>query len=201
MTTLNDDAVLLVHGFASHRSVMWPLALRLRSQGFRVFTWGYSSLFSSIGTHASRLRDLSKLQFSDGSRFHVVAHSMGSIIARAAFDLSPPSNLARLVLLAPPNKGSPVARIASRFLGKLIPPTMELSDSPTSFVNRLSNSGNLDIGVIAARFDLLVPERNTHLAFERAYETHFATHNSVLFSRAVCIQIANFLREGSFHRV
>lgn len=197
----NDDIVLLVHGFASHRAVMWPLSLRLQSFGFRAVSWSYASLFSPIDAHATRLRAFCTSQFSNEPRFHVVAHSMGAIVTRVALDSAPLPNLGRIVLLAPPNKGSPIARIASRFLANILVPTRELSDQPTSFVNRLSNSGDLEVGIIAAKFDLLVPVQNTHLPSERSHKTRFATHNSLLLSRKASIDIANFLRTGSFQLV
>ncbi len=63
---------------------MWPLASRLRANGFRVLNWNYLSLFAAIETHANRLCDFLATQLSLEPRFHIVAHSMGSIVTRAA---------------------------------------------------------------------------------------------------------------------
>ena len=194
----SDELIVLVHGFGAKRIVMWPLASRLRAKGFRVLPWNYRSLFAAIDTHACRLDDFLATQLSLESRIHVVAHSMGSIITRAALNRRQLPNLGRLVFLAPPNGGSPAARIASWFLGSLIVPTRELSDRATSYVNQLPPNNSLDIGKLAARYDILVPTRNTHLGGERAHETLLATHNSLLFSTGVCSRIVTFLRTGSF---
>jgi pimeloyl-ACP methyl ester carboxylesterase len=122
------ELVVLVHGFGAKRALMRPLVTRLRANGFRVLNWNYLSLFAAIETHANRLRDFFATQLSMEPCFHIVAHSMGSIVTRAALNRSSLSNFGRLVLLAPPNAGSPAARLASFFIGRVITPTRELSD-------------------------------------------------------------------------
>lgn len=194
----NNELIVLVHGFGAKRAVMWPLASRLRASGFRVLTWNYLSLFAKIESHAKQLDDFLATQLSTETRFHIVAHSMGSIVTRAALNRSPLPNLGRLVLLAPPNGGSPAARLASMFVGGVIVPTRELSDRATSYVNQLRARNDLDVGIIAARYDILVPVRNTHLVGERMHETLFATHNSLLLSQTVCAKTSRFLRTGDF---
>jgi hypothetical protein len=43
----NSEKVVLVHGVASHRSVMWPIAYRLWYDGFRAETWSYVNRIES----------------------------------------------------------------------------------------------------------------------------------------------------------
>lgn len=192
------ELIVLVHGFGAKRAIMWPLASRLRKSGFRVLCWNYLSLFAGIESHASRLSDFLALQLSLEVRFHIVAHSMGSIVTRAAISRAPLPNLGRIVLLAPPNCGSPVARFASTIVGSIVTPSRELSDRATSYVNQMPYSCENEIGIIAARYDILVPQKNTHLRGERMHETLCATHNSLLLSRAVCNKTVAFLRTGDF---
>jgi pimeloyl-ACP methyl ester carboxylesterase len=199
--TPQKELVVLIHGFGAKRAVMWPLAARLRSNGYRVRLWSYVTLFQSINSHSHRLHNYLLMQLADESRFSIVAHSMGSIIARAALNRSVPSNMGRLVLLAPPNQGSPIARYASMFVGGIIRPTRELSDDRNSFVRNLSSPRGVDTGIIAARFDLLVPAANTILESVHKYETVNGTHNSLLMSKNVCEMITSFLRSGEFGRV
>jgi pimeloyl-ACP methyl ester carboxylesterase len=193
-----SELIVLVHGFGAKRVVMWPLATRLRSKGFRVFTWNYLSLFDSIETHASRLFNFLETKLSNEKRFHIVAHSMGSIVTRVALTRSRLPNLGRLVLLAPPNRGSPAARIASIIIGSIFTPTRELSDRSSSYVNQLRTDSIAEIGIIAAKYDILVPAQNTHLPGERRHEILNATHNSLLLSRIACEKTARFLRTGEF---
>ena len=192
-----QELVVIVHGFGATQYVMWPLAGRLKSSGFRVCFWNYLSLFASIETHAERFSEYLATKLSSESRFHIVAHSMGAIVTRAALNRSRFPNLGRIVLLAPPNGGSPIARLASSVLGGFVTPTRELSSIPASYVNQLKTDSNFEIGIIAAKFDLLVPETNTYLPSQRQHETIIATHNSLLLSRRASAMTARFLRTGT----
>lgn len=196
--TIAKELVVLVHGFAAKRLVMWPMAFRLKSVGFKVARWNYLSYFKSIDEHAKQLEKLLVEELRNESRIHLVAHSMGCIIVRAALLRQIPCNLGRVVLLAPPNHGSPIARIASHFLGGIVPPTRELSDSPSSYVNQLPTSSSLDVGIISAKWDILVPSQNTDLATAREQALLSETHNSLLISRSAFNKTVCFLKTGTF---
>lgn len=195
------DTIVLIHGIAAKRLAMWPLAYRLRAAGFAVRPWSYASLFQSIDAHACRLHEFLSVELADVERVHIVAHSMGAIVARAALNQGSLPNLGRVVLLAPPNSGSPLARLTSTVLGSILPPTRELSDRPLSYVNQLHANSTLEVGVIAARYDLFVPARNTHLVGQRDHQRVMASHNSLLASRKVAQKTVNFLRNGRFELI
>ena len=65
-------------------------------------------------------------------------------------------------------------------------------------MNQLARISGIDIGIIAARFDALVPVKNTHLPNEKAHVVVNATHNSLLLSKSVSDLITTFLLLGSF---
>ena len=54
-TTISCEFVLVIHGFGGKRILLLPLCRRLRSQGFRVGTWGYLSVLGSVQRHAAKL--------------------------------------------------------------------------------------------------------------------------------------------------
>ncbi len=195
---VEEDLIVLVHGFGAQRLVMWPFACLLRARGFRVQHWSYVSLFDPIEKHAIRLFDFLHSVTSTEHRFHIVAHSMGCIVAQSALNRGVLPNLGRLVMLAPPNAGSPVARIASNWFGRILIPTRELSDAKTSYVNKLERTSKVEVGIIAARFDVLVPVRNTHLPNEKEHVVINATHNSLLLSLKASRLTARFLTRGLF---
>ena len=194
----NAGKVILIHGVSSHRSVMWPMAYRLWRAGFQVETWTYVTFFRSIESHAERFATYVSSTVSSESKVHLVAHSMGSIVVRAAMHRIDPSRIARIVLMAPPNGGSPVARTISKISGRMIVPARELSDEPESYVNHIKTMDTFEIGVLAAKYDFLVPHQNTHLPNEACHRTIPATHNSLLVSRSAANLILNFLRNGDF---
>ncbi len=193
-----SDCVVLVHGFGGKHAFMQPLAKRLQHVGYRVRCWNYRSYFESVARHGNRLASWLATELQGERRFHMVAHSMGCIVVRAALSRAVPANLGRIVLLAPPNHGSPAARIASRWLGDLIPPARELAAHPTSYVCKLPQTEGLEVGVLAARFDWLVPVRSTHLIGQRNHQVLPATHNSILLSRLAAQRIKSFLSTGEF---
>lgn len=194
----NAGKVILIHGVSSHRSVMWPMAYRLWRAGFQVETWTYVTFFRSIESHAERFAAYVSSTVSAESKLHLVAHSMGSIVVRAALHRVESAKIGRIVLLAPPNRGSPVARTISKLSGRMIVPARELSDEPESYVNQVKPMDAFEIGVLAAKYDFLVPIENTHFPNETCHRTISATHNSLLISRCAAHLILNFLRNGDF---
>ena len=179
---------------------MRPLCSRLRSQGCRVSNWGYPSLCGSIAEHARRFYEYVAVSLFEERRIHIVAHSMGAIVVRAALSIGHVVNLGRVVLLAPPNHGTPLARNAGRIVGRLCRGIADLSDRPDSLVNRLPSLCPVEVGIVAAKFDILVPIASTHLDGECQHAVLNATHNSLLLSRTVANLALAFMATGQFER-
>lgn len=192
------DCIVVVHGFAGKRLWMYPLCFRLRSRGFRVTNWGYPSLWQTIAEHAGRFREYLAHSLSDEPCVHIIAHSMGAIVVRSALAQGPLANLGRVILFAPPNQGTPVARHAARIVGRLSKGIGDLSDQRNSYVNRLPGLHSIDVGIVAARFDMLVPVACTHVDGERQHVVLNATHNSLLLSRTAVDLALSFIATGSF---
>ena len=197
---VGDDLVVIIHGYLANRLVMRPLEKRLSQAGFRTRQWAYPSFFSAVETHAENFFQFLASELAQEPRVHIVAHSMGTIITRAALKRGTLANLGRVVLLAPPNQGSPFARFLATFLGWISKPAVDLSSRDGSYVKQLDQSMPVDCGVIAARFDLLVPIASTHFAGETAHAVVNHEHLSLLYSKSVCRMVASFLREGNFGR-
>ncbi len=103
-----------------------------------------------------------------------------------------------MVLVAPPNAGSPLATKFAGTLGNWCRPISQLSEISESYVNRLGSGHGLEIGVIAGMYDRVVPVANTHLDGERAHIVVKATHNSLLASRRVVALAVTYLSNGHF---
>ena len=196
------SAVVLVHGLAAHRMVMMPLERHLKPRFARVTNWGYSSLWSRIERHGAALAGLlADLEGSaDVEHIHLVTHSMGGIIARLALAEKMPAKLGRMVMLAPPNRGSHVARWLSPVLGLICPPLVQLSDHCQSFVACLPPLAGVHVGVVAAAADELVCEKSTHLPNEADHITLPGFHSSILWFEETARQVAHFLEQGRFDR-
>ena len=196
------ESIAVTHGLGGHRLVMFPLCRRLRSVGFSVRNWGYPSFRRQIRHHAegftAQLRQLDADQSVPA--FHVVAHSMGNILARVALADFQPEKLRRIVMLCPPNGGSRVARFCAPWIGWLSKTVPELADTPDSFVNTLTHQidGRYQVGILQAANDLMVPPQNTRLPEAIAYKVLPGFHTSILWRRETAKQVSSFLRTGSF---
>jgi pimeloyl-ACP methyl ester carboxylesterase len=195
------DAVVVLHGLAANRLIMVPLARRLAAGFGPVVNWGYSSLWSPIETHGRKLAELLREIDQQGVRaIHLVAHSMGGIIARLALAEFQPQRLGRIVMIAPPNRGSHVASRLAPWLARVFPPIGQLCDHEDSFVCRLGLPQGLELGVIAAQTDFLVRESNTRLGCETDHITLAGFHSSLVAQRETAHQVRHFLEHGRFSR-
>lgn len=194
------EMVFLLHGFAGRPVLLARIARDLVGAGYHVRNWAYPSVFHHAERHSQQLREeIERLsQGKTHSRIHVVGHSLGGIVTRLAFMDGAPEKLGRIVMLAPPNQGSHLARRASKLLGRWCPVLRELSDDEQSFVNRLGHFPPLEIGVIAASRDWVVSRRCTHLPSQIDHTVVSGSHVSVPFKAEASNQVLSFLRYGRF---
>jgi pimeloyl-ACP methyl ester carboxylesterase len=194
------ERATLVHGYLANTFMLAMLGRRLRDHGFKTSTWGYWNIRCSLLVHAERFaRELQVLDADPRiDRLHLVTHSMGGIIARAALARFRPRKLGRFVMLAPPNRGSFVATAAASTVGRVLKPVAELSTSETSLVNSLPMPDGVEIGVIAAEFDALVASDSTRPDAPHEHVTLPTWHTGLLFRRETADLVACFLASGRF---
>ena len=201
--SVSDQKVLAIHGLGGHRLVMTPLCHRLKRMGYQVQNWGYRSLWTSISQHADAFRDALQAADEDGqvARFHVVSHSMGSIVLRVALQSYQPRKLHRIVMLCPPNHGSTVAAKFSPVLGWLSKTLTEISDHPESYVNRIDEAvdSRYEIGVIRAETDFVVTPESTQMTVVREYVQLPGMHSSIVARALTADYVHRFLQRGTFH--
>lgn len=195
-----SEAVILVHGLAAGRAVLKPLERSIQRQGYSTLNWGYPSIRGDIQSLGQRLADELQKHEEDVQldRFHLVTHSMGSILARVALTQRKFARLGRVVMLGPPHGGSRVAANLARVLGRLCPPLAQLADSPDSFVNNLAEPDDCEIGIIAATYDRVIRVEHTCLSNQADHVVVDAGHTSMLFRQEVAGLTLNFLKHGRF---
>jgi hypothetical protein len=79
-------------------------------------------------------------------------------------------------------------------------PVTQLTDKPESLVCSLPAPAVAEIGIIAARFDLLVQEPNTHLDSECDHIVLPGFHSTYIWRRETAEQVRHFLEHGCFQR-
>lgn len=102
------ETVVLLHGIWMHPLVLGVLAKRLRQVGYTVLVPGYASVTRTPADNAAQI--YSAIQSLSTDYLHVVAHSLGGIVALHLLSqhLSLPPG--RLVTIGTPVQGSRVAR-------------------------------------------------------------------------------------------
>ncbi len=115
-----EGSVVCVHGFMRGPANTWLMARALQADGWKVLNWRYPSRDRTVSQHAevlvARLQELASER--PGRPIHFVAHSLGGLVVRAALNHPACPGEARLgaaVLLAPPHRGSALARRLSHF--------------------------------------------------------------------------------------
>jgi pimeloyl-ACP methyl ester carboxylesterase len=208
----SKELVVLTHGIASTRLFLVPLAARLRRAGFATRLHGYPSVWGSNRRHGARLAALLRRLAPGYDRVHLVVHSMGSIVTRCALENELPPNFGRVVMIAPPNRGSHMATRLAVPSGNgvwdalvvwphrsLSPTLCELTDRPDSFVNRLGPPPQgIEVGILAASHDNVLHPEQTHVEGERDHRTLRGWHTGILWKRETAELAARFLRTGGF---
>jgi pimeloyl-ACP methyl ester carboxylesterase len=198
-----NDVVYLIHGLGGSRLDMWPIAKRLKRIGYGVRNWGYRSLGNQVETHSERLgRELALIDRQLGNgKIHLVTHSLGGIIVRAMLADVQLQNLGRVVMLAPPHRGSHIARKLNPYIGWLTPSLSQISDSADSFVNRLPNTlseQGIEFGIVESARDRVIARGGVQLDGCRDYASVDGHHGVLTWYPDTVRLVENFLADGRF---
>jgi pimeloyl-ACP methyl ester carboxylesterase len=119
---MQGKVVLLLHGLFRTRESMAGMAEYLeREGGYKVFRVSYASTRGNMDAHAVALAEVIK-NLEGVEEINLVAHSLGNLVIRRYLAMHtdpltgerPDSRIRRMVMLAPPNNGAELARIADR---------------------------------------------------------------------------------------
>jgi triacylglycerol lipase len=206
--------VVLLHGLARGHGSMARLADHLAAHGFDTWCHSYPSRRAPIAEIARALADAIAREAPDRP-LAAVTHSMGGVVARHLHD--PRLAWQRIVMLAPPNQGSRLAReLATRAMFRWFygPAGRELADSsrwpapPAPFAviagTRARALTNPTSWTIGRRFppgvanDGTVAVDETRLDGMTAFAEVDATHTWIMNDARVHRLVLRYLRDGSF---
>ena len=102
---------VLLHGALRTRLSLWLLERALRRAGFEVWNQSYPWHSRSLPELAAALKR--QLDRFEDRELYFVTHSFGSLVLRKYCQRYQPRNARRAVLLAPPSRGSCIAKFNS----------------------------------------------------------------------------------------
>ena len=190
------EAVVLIHGLAGSRLVLLPLWARMRRRWPKSKIWSYNSWRYSIDHHSGKLSQFFEHECATYHRIHVIAHSMGSIVLRAALANRVPDNFGRTVFLGPPHQGTPMADKFCNWWGQRWQTVAELKSGEDSFVNRLPAWRYGQACVIRAEGDFMVPPERVQLEGIDQYASVPGPHSYLLFSAKAARLAIRFIEDG-----
>ena len=199
--------VLLVHGLWMRSFSMRWLATRLRSQGFETQLFGYYSLLQDTDAVIARLTGI--VRAAPG--IHVVAHSLGGLLALRAAEQVGVDRLGRIVCLGSPLAGS---QAASSIVAKIPAGATLVGHNRALLASGIDHiPPGLQVGAIAGCVPRGLGGVVAHFACEHdgtvaIHETRVpgltdhvvvhASHSGLMFSDAAVRQASHFLHEGRF---
>jgi pimeloyl-ACP methyl ester carboxylesterase len=203
--------VVIVHGLWLRGYEFFLLRERLTKAGFAPSMFHYYSTQDSLRDVTAALA--ARLRSFDGP-VHVVAHSLGGVIAFEAYDAEGDLPPGRIVLLGAPVQGSRAARGVARFAwGSPLLGPLALAElcKPCDRRWRLEReigviAGSLGIGLGRWFADLPAPHDGTicvdetRLPGAKANLVLNVSHLGMLLNRRVADAVSEFLARGSFAR-
>jgi len=211
------ERVFFLHGLGRSSASMFLLKLRLEKQGFEVISKDYASTEAGIDDHVEWLAgELESCCRDEGRRLHFVTHSIGGIVLRAYLEKHDLPALGRVVMLAPPNRGSELADFLSGWsvYQMAVGPSGQEIGTDDASVPNLLGPVDFDLGVIAGErsinpfYSSIIPGPDDgKVSVERARVEGMSdflvvrhSHTFIMNSSEVAGQIETFLRTGAFTR-
>ena len=210
----NPDCVILLHGLIRSHYSMSMLASTLTKHHYVVINDSYPSTKRSIKelsqTYIPSVID--KCLKANPRHIHFIAHSLGGIILQKYLQNNKVPKLDRIVMLGPPNHGSPLANIAAK--NKMIrllfgPSVQELTTSKKDIPLLQDHykigiiAGNASINVLGPFIfkepnDGVVPVSSTKMKHMDDFIILPVTHPFLMRNKIVAAQILSFLTKGHF---
>ncbi len=213
------ETVIILHGIAKTNKSMRSVETALKNEGYQTLNITYPSQTKDLNGLTTYLNEnhLTSQFWKTHHKVHIVTHSMGGLLARRYLDIYkyeiPTSKLGRVVMLAPPNKGSEV----SDLIHKLPPYKWYYGDAGAELTTDAQSKNKSDIyydlGIIAGtkewpyfaaafvtpgKSDGRVTVENTKLDGMKDHVSVNGTHTFIMNKPNVHKYIIEFLKNGAF---
>nr|WP_305121459.1 alpha/beta fold hydrolase [Microbulbifer elongatus] len=206
----------MIHGITKDSRSMASIAAALSEAGFHTVNLDYPSRQHPIETLAEMAIPvgLNACREANAAPLYFVTHSMGALLLRQYYEHRKTSDIARVVMLGPPNQGSRLGNFLSCIpIIKDVngPAGKQMGVDERSLPNRLGPV-NFPVGVIAGTRsynplfsaiihgddDGIVGLPSTYVAGVCTRIQFALTHDQLTRDGRVTEQVVNYLRRGAF---
>jgi pimeloyl-ACP methyl ester carboxylesterase len=204
--TRHQKAVILIHGLMRTPASLYFLGSYLKKQGYDVYSYDYPSARNSIHEDGLMLHQYIKTFLIEhpGVDVYLITHSLGGIIAReglAHLSTTELNRISGLIMLAPPNHGSDLAKFSIKlvpFITYFVKPLTELSSEQSAAVHKIPIP-KVKIGIIAGRYDAKVSLASARLEGQEEPVLVNSSHTFIMNNAQARRFISNFLEKGAFY--
>ncbi len=212
----SSNRIYFLHGYAGPGFEMNKIVKAVEKEGYNCTLFNYRSMVDDIDSVG---RDLIKRILSDrADTISFVTHSMGALVVRSIYEhidsLADFPIIQRIVMIAPPNNGTPIADFYNKFhflkfflgpnlknlttdtisgAGRYPIPTCEIGLITGSF----SGSKKLNLFIRSDNDGMVVPEQ-AKLGIEKDYVNIKSWHFGLLYDKRVVKYVVSFLKYGRF---
>ena len=215
-TSYATTKIYLIHGYGGIGIEMKEIQKSIDKKGFNSEIFSYPSLTEDVDSVGISL--FMKIQRENYDTVSFVTHSMGALVVRSLYEhidsLTTFPFIHRIVMIAPPNNGSPVADFVAQFsfVKHIIGPNINnLTTNPNSGAGKYPIP-TCEVGLIAGSFTkergynifvkgdndgVLIPEQ-TKIGIEKDVAFIKSSHVGLLYNKTVIKYVNSFLIAGKF---
>lgn len=226
---INPQIVVTIHGLGRSRSSMESIGKHIQDQnGYTWINFGYASTRNDIKAHAQALRSAidflaavakENAEAGEAVTIHFVGHSLGNIVVRSLLhETSTEENLhwtvGRIVMLAPPNKGSAMASLLKKSKAFKVIAGKSGTNLAVEWntIEKQLATPSVEFGIIAGGRgnrrgynpllkgddDLIVSVEETRLTGATDFHVFPSMHTYIMNKQDVQVATSRFLAKGFF---